>query len=131
LQADPTEGIKTPKPAKTEGFVTWSDADVRHYYNRWPLGARERIMIDVYLFTGFRRGDAASFGPVDMTVHVQERIGPDRQIEKVTVPIITKRLEKGDETVEVSFRCSMSCAAHWRPGQSAQRLTSPRGTASR
>ena len=25
LQADPTEGIKTPKPAKTEGFVTWSD----------------------------------------------------------------------------------------------------------
>jgi hypothetical protein len=53
LQADPTEGIKTPKPAKTEGFVTWSDADVRHYYNRWPLGTRERIMIDVYPFTAF------------------------------------------------------------------------------
>jgi integrase len=103
LQADPTEGIKTPKPAKTEGFVTWSDADVRRYYKRWPLGTRERIMIDVYLFTGFRRGDAASFGPADVTEHVQERIGPDGKIKKVTVPIITKRLEKGDETIEVTF----------------------------
>ena len=74
LQADPTEGIKTPKPAKTEGFVTWSDADVRRYYKRWPLGTRERIMIDVYLFTGFRRGDAASFGPADVTEHMQERM---------------------------------------------------------
>ena len=37
-------------------------------------------MIDVYLFTGFQRGDAASFGP-----------------------IITKRLEKRDETIEVTF----------------------------
>jgi integrase len=103
LHADPTEGIKTPKPAKTEGFVTWSDADVRRYYKRWPLGTRERIMIDVYLFTGFRRGDAASFGPADVTEHVQERIGPDGRIKKVTVPIITKRLEKGDETIEVTF----------------------------
>src|ERR1700704_40830 len=103
LQADPTEGIKTPKPAKTEGFVTWSDADVRRYYKRWPLGTRERIMIDVYLFTGFRRGDAASFGPADVTEHLQERIGPDGKIKKVNVPIITKRLEKGDETIEVTF----------------------------
>jgi integrase len=103
LQADPTEGIKTPKPAKTEGFVTWSDADVRRYYKRWPLGTRERIMIDVYLFTGFRRGDAASFGSADVTEQVQERIGPDGKIEKVSVPIITKRLEKGDETIEVTF----------------------------
>ena len=103
LQADPTEGIKTPKPAKTEGFVTWSDADVRRYYKRWPLGTRERIMIDVYLFTGFRRGDAASFGPADVTEQEQERIGPDGKVEKVTVPIITKRLEKGDETIEVTF----------------------------
>jgi hypothetical protein len=61
---------------KTEAFVTWSDADVRHYYNRWPLGTRERIVIDVYLFTGLR-GDAASFGPADVTEHMQERIGPD------------------------------------------------------
>src|SRR3954466_14564536 len=46
---DPIEGIKTPKPAKTQGFVTWSDADVRRYYKRWPLGTRERVMNDVYL----------------------------------------------------------------------------------
>jgi hypothetical protein len=25
---------------------------VRRYYKRWPLGTRERIMIDVYIFTG-------------------------------------------------------------------------------
>ncbi|CCD90466.1 putative phage integrase/recombinase [Bradyrhizobium sp. ORS 375] len=103
LPVDPTEGIKTPKPAKTEGFVTWSDADVRRYYKRWPLGTRERVMIDVYLFTGFRRGDAASFGPADVTEQVQERIGPDGKLEQISVPIITKRLEKGSETIEVTF----------------------------
>lgn len=60
-------------------------------------------MIDVCLFTGFRRGAAASFGPADVTEHVQERIGPDGKIEQVTVSIITKRLEKGEETIEVTF----------------------------
>jgi integrase len=103
LQADPTEGIKTPKPAKTERFVTWSDADVRRYYKRWPLGTRERVMIDVYLFTGFRRGDAASFGPADVTQQVQQWIGTDGKSETVIIPIITKRLEKGGETIEVTF----------------------------
>jgi hypothetical protein len=44
-------------------------------------------MIDIHLFTGFRRGDAASFGPADVTEEVQEQ----------------KRLEKGDETIEVTF----------------------------
>ena len=28
---------------------------------------------------------------------------PDGKIKKVTVPIIMKRLEKGDETIEVTF----------------------------
>jgi cytochrome c oxidase assembly protein Cox11 len=104
---------------------------VRRYYKRWPLGTRERIMIDVYLFTGFRRGDAASFGPADVTEQVQERIGLDGRIEKVTVPIITKRLEKGDKTIEVTFPSSMSCAGRWRLGRSEPRPTSRLGAASR
>jgi hypothetical protein len=45
------------------------------------------VVIDAHLFTGFRRGDPASFGPADVTEEVQEQ----------------KRLEKGDETIEVTF----------------------------
>jgi hypothetical protein len=40
-----------------------------------PLGAREPVVIDAHLFTGFRRGDPASFGSADVTEEVQERIG--------------------------------------------------------
>jgi len=33
----------------------------------------------------FSAGDAASFGPADVTEQVQERIGPDGKVERVTV----------------------------------------------
>ena len=88
-------------------------------------------MIDVYLFTGFQRGDAASFGPADVTEQVQERIGPDGKIDKVTVPIITQRLEKGDETIEVTFPMLDVLRRTLEAGQSEPRPISRPGRASR
>jgi integrase len=58
---DPTEGVAIKKP-KTDGFVPWLEADIEKFELRWPRGTRERVMLDIFQFTGLRRGDAALLG---------------------------------------------------------------------
>ena len=62
LPHDPCAGVKV-KRKKTQGFLPWTYDDVVKFENRWPLGTRERVMLDVYMYTGLRRGDAARVGP--------------------------------------------------------------------
>mgnify|MGYP001340735336 CR=1 FL=1 len=60
-RTDPTAGIKVKRP-KTEGFLPWSYDEIIRFEKRWPIGTRERVMLDVLLYTGLRRGDAAIVG---------------------------------------------------------------------
>ena len=75
-----------PKPKKGAGFQPWTRDDVSTYYKRWPLGTRQRVWLDVLLFTGLRRGDA-------------HRVGKQHARNGV----ITLRNEKGGETVTVTL----------------------------
>lgn len=61
VPVDPTIGEKVAKP-KTKGFPVWDDEDVAKFEARWPIGTRERVMFDVFRYTGLRRGDAAKLG---------------------------------------------------------------------
>lgn len=61
VRSEPTYGLKVKKP-RTSGFPVWSEDDITQYENRWPLGTRERVMLDVFAYTGLRRGDAAVVG---------------------------------------------------------------------
>ena len=66
LGVDPTIGVKdVPKP-DNGGFRPWSEGDVEVYRRRWPLGCRQRVALDVLLFTGLRRGDATRVGQGDV-----------------------------------------------------------------
>ena len=62
VEVDPTQDVKGPKRPKTEGFAAWNDVDVENYYAKWELGTKERVWIDVLLYTGLRRGDAVLLG---------------------------------------------------------------------
>jgi len=62
IAVDSAEGVKNPKRNKGPGFPIWTEADVESYYKRWPLGTKERVWLDVLLFTGLRRGDAVVIG---------------------------------------------------------------------
>ena len=81
---DPTASIKAPKPRKGQGFPAC--ADVVAYHKRWPIGTRQRVWIDVLLFTGLRRGDAARVG------RQHERDG-----------VVTLRMEKGGEQIVLTL----------------------------
>jgi integrase len=61
VEANPCDGVKVKKP-KTKGFLEWSYEEIIQYEQRWPIGTRERLMFDVYMYTGLRRGDAAKVG---------------------------------------------------------------------
>jgi integrase len=59
---DPTQGLKLDLP-KTKGFPEWTYEEIIAYEKRWPLGTRQRVMLDVYVYTGLRRSDAVRLGP--------------------------------------------------------------------
>jgi integrase len=83
---DPTATVKYPKPRKGQGFAPWTREDVAAYQKRWPLGTRQRVWLDVLLYTGLRRGDAFRVGKK------QARNG-----------VLTMATEKGGETVIVTL----------------------------
>lgn len=62
VRADPTAGLKGPKRKKNAGFPAWTREDIEAYREKWPEGTRQRVWLDVLLYTGPRRGDAAVIG---------------------------------------------------------------------
>ena len=58
MKVDPTIGVDDPLLPKTEGFPVWTEDHVAAYEKRWPIGTRQRVWLDVLLYTGLRRGDA-------------------------------------------------------------------------
>jgi integrase len=86
LKADPTTGVKNPARPKTGGFPVWTEDDVAKYEAHWPIGTKERVWLDVLLYTGLRRGDAVQLG----RQHVREgvaRIRTEKSQDQVTVTI--------------------------------------------
>jgi integrase len=61
VKTDPTATVKMIK-AKSEGFKVWTVAEVVAFEAHWAVGTRERLALDVLLYTGLRRGDACRLG---------------------------------------------------------------------
>jgi integrase len=124
VKADPTAGdIETPKRKKGKGFPAWTREDIAAYQRRWPIGTRQRVWLDVLLYTGPRRGDAAIIGRQherdiqhdDGSVSRVAQFKTEKSGELVTVtlpvlPILRLTLDAGP-TGDLTWICS----AHGRP----------------
>jgi integrase len=86
-KVDPTAGVAYPKLPNSDGFPPWDEDDVTLYERRWPIGTRERVWLDVLLYTGLRRGDAVRLGKQHVRNGIAtiktEKTGTD-----VTLPIL-------------------------------------------
>lgn len=51
---------------KTDGYHTWTEAEVAQYEARHPVGTMARLALDMMLYTGMRRSDAMRMGPADI-----------------------------------------------------------------
>ena len=97
IKADPTIGVDNPPRPKTEGFAPWMEEDIAAYEARWPIGTRQRVWLDVLVYTGLRRGDAVRVG----RQHVRNGVATmktEKTGTEVTLPILpvlSKTLEAG------------------------------------
>lgn len=85
-KVDPTAGRAVPK-LKTKGFPVWTDADIEAFERRWPRSTRERVMFDIFLYTGLRRGDATRLG----RQHVRNGVitlDTEKNDTRVTLPVL-------------------------------------------
>jgi integrase len=71
VKLDPTVAVDNPPRENGDGFIAWTEEHVAAYEQRWPIGTRQRVWLDVLLYTGLRRGDAVVFG----RQHVRDGIG--------------------------------------------------------
>ncbi len=62
VKPDPTAGIAKLKANATGGFHTWTEDEVARFEAHWKTGTRERLALDILLYTGLRRGDATRLG---------------------------------------------------------------------
>lgn len=95
VKADPTATVKGPARPKSGGFPAWTREDVAAYQRRWPIGTRQRVWLDVILYTGPRRGDAAIIGKQ----HEKDVRNEDGSVTRVA----SWRTEKSGETVTVTI----------------------------
>lgn len=58
---NPAQAVKSLSH-KSDGFHTWTEADITAYEARWALGTRERLAFDLLLYTAQRSGDVRQMG---------------------------------------------------------------------
>jgi integrase len=58
---NPVQGATRHK-IRSDGHHTWTIEEVERFHARWPVGTRERLCMDLALFTGLRRSDLVTVG---------------------------------------------------------------------
>ena len=87
VKSDPTVAVHNPPRKRGEGFIPWTEEHVAAYEARWPIGTRQRVWLDVLLYTGLRRGDAVSLG----RQHVRDGVATiktEKSQFEVSLPIL-------------------------------------------
>ena len=65
---------------------TWTDAEIAAYEAVWPIGTRERLALDLLLYTGQRVGDVAAMRrsyPRNCAIHVR----PEKTGDELIIPL--------------------------------------------
>jgi integrase len=69
---------------KVKGFKDWSDAEIDLFANRYPMGTRERLALELLLCAAPRRSDAVLLGPQHVSggrlIYRQKKTGAEINI---------------------------------------------------
>lgn len=96
VDVDPAHDVPFLK-VKTKGFPPWNMDEIHRYRNRWPLGTTQRLALELYINTGFRRGDAAAVGRPHVRDGIIEiRAGKNKvQLFIPILPTLAEALDAG------------------------------------
>jgi integrase len=98
---DPTAGIGKLKPKNADGFHVWSEAEIEKYEAKYPIGTKQRLALDLLLYTGVRKSDVVKFGPQmerDGALHFTEYKGRNRRPKSRAIPILPDLRKSIDAT---------------------------------
>ena len=103
VPTNPTDKINSGRP-RTEGFRVWTEDEIDAFEARWPIGTRERLALAILLYTGLRRGDAASLG----RQHIRNgeiKLRAKKNGMAVTIPLLPElaRVIAATETGDLTF----------------------------
>jgi integrase len=108
VKLDPTAGVSNPKRKGTDGFIPWTEEHVTAYEARWPMGTRQRVWLDVLVYTGLRRGDAVRLGRQHVRDGVAtlktEKSGFKTEVSLPILPVLAETLAAGP-CGDLSFIC--------------------------
>jgi integrase len=62
---NPVRDVKRIQYA-TDGFHTWTDAEIAAFEKQHPIGTRARLALALLMYTGVRRSDAVRLGPANV-----------------------------------------------------------------
>jgi integrase len=111
VASNPTLGVKLLKGKNKDGFHTWTDEEIVRFETRWPIGTRERLALDLLLYTGLSRGDVVRLGRQHVsnsviTFHMEKGRG-DGVVYPPVLPILAATIaasKTGDMTYLVTER---------------------------
>jgi integrase len=83
LKHDPSLGIKRPK---TQEIRSWTDAEIKAFEERWPIGTKQRLAFALLLYTGQRRSDVHRMTWSDVT-GASIRVVQQKTGRKLAIPL--------------------------------------------
>jgi len=108
VASNPCLGIKAPKRKNKDGYAVWTEEDVAKYQAYWPVGTKERVWLDVLLYTGLRRGDAVRIGRQHVKDGVAylktEKSGYRVEVALPILPVLQRTLDNSP-TSDLAFIC--------------------------
>jgi integrase len=108
VKVDPTIGVDNPKRKSGDGFRAWTEEDVAAYEAYWPIGTRQRVWLDVLLYTPLRRGDAVRLGRQHVRDNVAtiktEKSQGEIEVALPILPVLAETLAHGP-TGDLAFIC--------------------------
>jgi integrase len=111
LKTNPMIGISLLKGRNSYGFHTWTDEEITRFEKRWPIGTRERLALDLLLYTGLARGDVVRLGKQHVSGGVitfrMEKNRGDGVVYPPMLPVLARTIaasKTGDLTFLVTER---------------------------
>ncbi|WP_208975956.1 tyrosine-type recombinase/integrase [Pseudovibrio exalbescens] len=96
VETNPCRDVTRVK-VKTEGHHVWTVEEIEQYQATWGTGTRERLALDLLMYTGLRRGDVVRIGPKDVINGVLTLVTEKYEVQ-VSIPILPALQESIDAT---------------------------------
>jgi integrase len=88
---DPTHDVKALR-IKSDGFHSWTEAEIEQFQAYWPIGSRQRLAFALLLFSSQRRSDVIRMGPQ----HIESgmlRVRQEKTGAELLIPVHPKLQE--------------------------------------